>query len=107
MTGAGTLSGFPEIAARPLQSDGRVEQSGNGMPARGLMFPPCSFVANYYFPEGGAYAAAKGEKKWLRRSKKRPMRIASFFGRPKRGFLAWRPVAGRPLAGARGVAANL
>ena len=63
------------------------------------MFPPCSFVANYYFPEGGAYAAAKGEKKWLRRSKKRPMRIASFSAGRKGGpCLASRrraPVGGR------------
>jgi len=41
-----------------LQSDGRVEQSGSGMPAKRFMFPPYSFVANYYLPEGGAKAAA-------------------------------------------------
>ncbi len=33
------------------------------MPAKRFMFPPHSFVANYYFPEGGAKGAAKGEKK--------------------------------------------
>jgi hypothetical protein len=63
MTSAGTLSGIPEMAARSLQSDGRVEQSGSGMPAKRFMFPPHSFLANYCLPEGGAKAAAKGERK--------------------------------------------
>jgi len=58
MTSAGTLSALTEMAARSLQSDGRVEQSGSGMPAKRLMFPPYSFVANHYLPEGGAKAAA-------------------------------------------------
>ena len=58
MTSAGSLSWLPEMAARSLQSDGRVEQSGSGMPAKRFMFPPYSFVANYYLPEGGANAAA-------------------------------------------------
>jgi TRAP-type mannitol/chloroaromatic compound transport system substrate-binding protein len=31
------------------------------VPAKRFMFPPYSFVANYYWPEGGAKSAAKGE----------------------------------------------
>src|SRR5262245_4384732 len=33
------------------------------VPAKRFMFPPYSFVANYYFPEGGAKPAAKSDKK--------------------------------------------
>jgi hypothetical protein len=29
------------------------------VPAKRFMFPPYSFAANYYWPEGGAKAAAK------------------------------------------------
>jgi TRAP-type mannitol/chloroaromatic compound transport system substrate-binding protein len=31
------------------------------VPAKRFMFPPYSFAANYYWPEGGAKSAAKGE----------------------------------------------
>ena len=33
------------------------------VPAKRFMFPPYSFVANYYFPEGGAKSAAKADAK--------------------------------------------
>jgi TRAP-type mannitol/chloroaromatic compound transport system substrate-binding protein len=33
------------------------------VPAKRFMFPPYSFAANYYWPEGGAKPAAKGEAK--------------------------------------------
>jgi len=38
-------------------------EEGAGMPAKRFMFPPHSFLANYCLPEGGAKAAAKGERK--------------------------------------------
>ena len=33
------------------------------VPAKRFMFPPYSFAANYYFPEGGSKPAAKADKK--------------------------------------------
>jgi len=39
MNSAGTLSGLPEMAARSLQSDGRVGQSGSGMSAKRFFNP--------------------------------------------------------------------
>jgi TRAP-type mannitol/chloroaromatic compound transport system substrate-binding protein len=33
------------------------------IPAKRFMFPPYSFAANYFFPEGGSKAPAKAAKK--------------------------------------------
>jgi TRAP-type mannitol/chloroaromatic compound transport system substrate-binding protein len=65
------LKAWEEIAAEESAKnpffkkvlDSQRAYAGKVVPAKRFMFPPYSFAANYYWPEGGAKPAAKGDTK--------------------------------------------